>query len=118
MSDQEGSFEKKIDRNDDEVELQWAATERLPTFRCRRTSLFNKMDLNGGELGQGMSMIDVTKLGDLERRVFIEKLVKDIEEDNRRLLQKLKERIDRQGKYIYLFLFYNISPLFSMYYMR
>ncbi|KAK1560341.1 hypothetical protein Q3G72_025513 [Acer saccharum] len=40
-------------------------------------------------------MVDVTKLGDLERRVFIEKLITKIEDDNRRLLQKLKERIEK-----------------------
>ncbi|TXG63220.1 hypothetical protein EZV62_010214 [Acer yangbiense] len=42
-------------------------------------------------------MVDFTKLGDLERHVFIEKLITKIEDDNRRLLQKLKERIEKVG---------------------
>ncbi|KAK2649788.1 hypothetical protein Ddye_017277 [Dipteronia dyeriana] len=42
-------------------------------------------------------MVDVTKLGDLERRAFIEKLITKIEDDNRWLLQKLKERIEKVG---------------------
>ena len=117
-SDREGSFEeKRSDKNDDEVELQWAAIERLPTLKRLRTSLFDNKDLNGSELEKGMSMIDVTKLGDLGRRVFIEKLVKNIEEDNRRLLQKLKERINRQGNYIFfsfdIYVHFRMSSLFT-----
>ncbi|KAK6260393.1 hypothetical protein QQP08_003186 [Theobroma cacao] len=90
------SFKEK---DDDEVELQWAAIERLPTFERLRTSLFDHKLLNDGKEDQGrrkMEMIDVTKLGALERRVFIEKLITKIEEDNLELLKKLKERMDRQ----------------------
>ncbi|KAK6239551.1 hypothetical protein QUC31_005020 [Theobroma cacao] len=91
------SFKEK---DDDEVELQWAAIERLPTFERLRTSLFDHKLLNDGKEDQGrrkMEMIDVTKLGALERRVFIEKLITKIEEDNLELLKKLKERMDRVG---------------------
>ncbi|KAL5725550.1 drug-responsive transcription factor pdr3 [Ranunculus cassubicifolius] len=78
---------------DDELELQWAAVEKLPTFKRIRTSLFGgtKDDM------QGKRVTDVTKLGDLERRVFIDHLINNVEEDNRRLLTKLKERIDEAG---------------------
>ncbi|XP_017975825.1 PREDICTED: pleiotropic drug resistance protein 3 isoform X4 [Theobroma cacao] len=91
------SFKEK---DDDQVELQWAAIERLPTFERLRTSLFDHKLLNDGKEDQGrrkMEMIDVTKLGALERRVFIEKLITKIEEDNLQLLKKLKERMDRVG---------------------
>ncbi|XVF22005.1 hypothetical protein REPUB_Repub12eG0137200 [Reevesia pubescens] len=89
------------EEDDDEVELQWAAIERLPTFERLRTSLFDQKLLNNGKEDEGgrnkVEMIDVTELGALERRVFIEKLITKIEEDNLQLLKKLKQRIDRHG---------------------
>ncbi|KAH7532597.1 hypothetical protein FEM48_Zijuj04G0038300 [Ziziphus jujuba var. spinosa] len=88
---------KENDDDDDEVELQWAAIERLPTFERIRSSLFDNEHLNGSKEKEGKSVIDVTKLGAQQRHIFIEKLLKDIEQDNRRLLQKLKERIDSVG---------------------
>ncbi|GLT42698.1 hypothetical protein SLA2020_166840 [Shorea laevis] len=80
-------------QDNDEVELQWAAIERLPTFRQIRSSLFPK----DGKEENEREVIDVTKLGALERHVLIEKLITKVEEDNLRLLKKLKERIDRVG---------------------
>ncbi|KAI7983859.1 hypothetical protein LOK49_LG15G00035 [Camellia lanceoleosa] len=47
----------------------------------------------------GKSVVDVTKLGDLERHVFIENLLKKIEDNNHRLLEKLRGRIDREVGY-------------------
>ncbi|KAK2970230.1 hypothetical protein RJ640_021666 [Escallonia rubra] len=82
--------------HDDEVELQWAAIERLPTYKRLRTSIFDQKNLSSQE-EDGKTVIDVTKLGAAERHVFIEKLLKKIEEDNQKLLQKLKKRIDRVG---------------------
>lgn len=84
--------------DDDEVELQWAAIERLPTFERIRTSLFDCTKDEQEDEASNKSkkvQIDVTKLGSPERHVFIEKLIKEIEGDNHRLLQKLRERIDR-----------------------
>ncbi|KAK6254300.1 hypothetical protein SCA6_015605 [Theobroma cacao] len=82
-----------------EVQLQWAAIEKLPTFKRIRTSLF---DINhGSEQGngeiesEGKRVTDVTKLGAVERQLFIEKLIKHIENDNLQLLRKIRERIDR-----------------------
>ena len=80
----------------DEYELQWASVQRLPTFE-RITSAF--FDVYGGtgadEDAKGKHMVDVTKLGAQERHIFIEKLIKQIESDNLRLLQKLRRRIDK-----------------------
>lgn len=86
MSRREGEGE------DDESELQWAAIERLPTYTRIRTSL-----LGDHEGGNKRTVVDITKLNDLERRMFIDNLLKKVEDDNLRLLQKLKERIDRQA---------------------
>ena len=82
---------------DEEVHLQWAAIERLPTFKRIRTSLFDinhgNEEGNGGiKSSEGKRVTDVTKLGSLERQLFIEKL---IDNDNIRLLHKIRERIDR-----------------------
>ncbi|KAJ6940744.1 hypothetical protein NC651_006771 [Populus alba x Populus x berolinensis] len=84
-----------LEENEDEMELQWAAIERLPTFRRLRLSLFDRKE--GGEGEDGRRVVDVTKLEALERHVFVEKLIKKIEEDNCRLLSKFKERIEKVG---------------------
>ncbi|XP_062009969.1 pleiotropic drug resistance protein 3-like isoform X1 [Rosa rugosa] len=92
---------RSIKKNEDEeVELQWAAIERLPTFERIRTSLFDcSKDEKEDEASNKskMAQIDVSKLGSMERHVVIQKLIKEIEGDNHRLLQKLRERIDRVG---------------------
>ncbi|XVF72815.1 hypothetical protein PTKIN_Ptkin12aG0150800 [Pterospermum kingtungense] len=85
------------ENDDDEVELRWAAIERLPTFKRIRTSLFDNKLLSNGEGDDGKRVVDVTRLGASERRLLIEKLITVIEEDNLRLLKKLKERIARVG---------------------
>ncbi|WRX10696.1 ABC transporter-like [Theobroma cacao] len=72
--------------NDDEVELQWAAIERLPTFKRIRTSLFDDKLINDGKGEEANRVIDVTKLGSSEHRVFIDKLITIIEADNLRLV--------------------------------
>lgn len=81
---------------DDEYELQWDEVQRLPTFERITSALF---DVNGGtgadETAKGKQVVDVTKLGAQERRIFIEKLIKHIENDNLQLLQKLRRRIDK-----------------------
>ncbi|KAH7833611.1 hypothetical protein Vadar_008066 [Vaccinium darrowii] len=84
---------------DEEVELAWAAIEKLPLFKQLRTSLLDRNNLYGtdGNKGKAMSVVDVTKLGAEERRLFINNLLKKIEDDNRRLLQKLRERRERVG---------------------
>ncbi|KAK9673336.1 hypothetical protein RND81_12G161500 [Saponaria officinalis] len=42
-------------------------------------------------------MTDVSMLGPLERHLFIEKFIKQIEQDNLRFLQKLKKRVEKVG---------------------
>ncbi|KAH7834726.1 hypothetical protein Vadar_019026 [Vaccinium darrowii] len=81
---------------DDECASKWPEIDRLPTFDRLRTSLFDenigtKVDI------QGKRVIDVTKLGSLERHMFVEKLIKNIEDDNLRLLQEMRRRVDKVG---------------------
>ncbi|KAM7276688.1 hypothetical protein ACFE04_018554 [Oxalis oulophora] len=80
--------------NEDEIELQWAAIERLPTFERIRTSLFDG-NIADKDDGDNKKIVDVTKLGAFERRLFIEKLINQIDEDNHALLLKIKERINK-----------------------
>lgn len=70
----------------------WAAVERLPTFERLRSSLFGG---EGDEEKDGRRVVDVTKLGDVERHLFIEKLIHQIENDNLKLLTKIRERIHK-----------------------
>ncbi|KAI3904334.1 hypothetical protein MKW92_045038 [Papaver armeniacum] len=81
-----------VEDQDESVALQWAAIDRLPTFTKLRTSLF----YDGVDV-KGKRVIDVTKLGPVERHMFIEKLINHIENDNLRLLQNIRERIDKVG---------------------
>lgn len=66
----------------------WKLIDRLPTFERLRLSLFE--DDNGRR-----KVVDVTKLGDVERHLFIQKLIKNIENDNLKLLRKVNERIHK-----------------------
>lgn len=95
MSQRNFSFNSEREGND-EYELQWAAIERLSTQKRVRTSVLDQSN-NGRDCEDQneKKVVDVTKLGALERRLLIEKLIKNIENDNLRLLQKQKERIDR-----------------------
>ncbi|KAB1202050.1 Pleiotropic drug resistance protein 3 [Morella rubra] len=83
---------------DAEYALQWAEIERLPTFERLRSSLFDKVaDAGATDNKSRKQVIDVTELGDLERHVFIERLIKHIDNDNLRLLRKIRDRMDKVG---------------------
>ncbi|KAL5769502.1 hypothetical protein ACOSP7_013656 [Xanthoceras sorbifolium] len=86
-------------KNDIDVEhaMQWAAIERLPTFERLKSSLFDKDDDGNLVESIGKRVIDVTKLGALERHLFMEKLIKHIEHDNLQLLWKIRKRMDKVG---------------------
>ncbi|KAJ4822691.1 hypothetical protein Tsubulata_024895, partial [Turnera subulata] len=99
----EGEAPEKKGGEDMDDQLQRAAVERLPTFRRVKLSLFGDDNDKKGrnsivvdqEAAARKRVVDVTKLGALERHVFIERLITKVEEDNLRLLTKFKERIDR-----------------------
>ncbi|GMY22092.1 pleiotropic drug resistance protein 3-like [Fagus crenata] len=85
------TFSSDKDDVADEYAIQWAPIERLPAFERLRTSLFDKGD------EKEKRVIDVTKLGALEPHSFIEKLIKNIENNNLRLLRKIRKRINKVG---------------------
>ncbi|KAF3447189.1 hypothetical protein FNV43_RR12369 [Rhamnella rubrinervis] len=78
----------KSSRVEDEKALKWAALVRLPT------DLRIKRGLHTETEGQARE-VDIRKLGLLERKSLIERLVKNEGTDNEMFLLKLKERIDR-----------------------
>lgn len=82
---------------DDEIQLQWAAIERLPTMQRLRSSLiFDAGAATKVDDGKGKPQVmDVTRLGDEQRHTFIDKLIQHIENDNRRLLHKMRQRVDK-----------------------
>ncbi|XP_028779237.1 pleiotropic drug resistance protein 1-like isoform X1 [Neltuma alba] len=77
-------------RDDDEEDLKWAAIEKLPTYLRMTRGILAESE------GQPQE-IDINKLGPLQRKKLVERLVKIAEEDNERFLLKLRDRIDRVG---------------------
>ncbi|EOA26339.1 hypothetical protein CARUB_v10022507mg [Capsella rubella] len=95
-SSKSSSSRNEHDDGVDEAEhaLQWGEIQRLPTFKRLRSSLLD----NHGEFGEkGKKVVDVTKLGALERHLMIEKMIKHIENDNLKLLNKIRTRMDKVG---------------------
>uniref|UniRef100_A0A1J3IHM4 ABC transporter G family member 35 n=4 Tax=Noccaea caerulescens TaxID=107243 RepID=A0A1J3IHM4_NOCCA len=84
--------------NEDEEALKWAAIEKLPTYNRLRTSLMPALaedDVYGNQILN--KEVDVTKLDGEERQKFIDMVFKVAEQDNERILTKLRNRIDRVG---------------------
>ena len=82
------SRSSREEEEDEEEALKWAALEKLPTFKRVQVGILKEEEGHHRE-------IDIKKLGPLEKRNIVEKLVKTAEEDNERFLLKLRERIDR-----------------------
>ncbi|CAN4108971.1 unnamed protein product [Withania somnifera] len=89
------SASEKDEVVDEESMFAWAAIERLPTFDRLRSSVFE--EINGEDNVKKKRVTDVTKLGAVERHVFIEKMIQHIEHDNLQLLHKIRKRIQKVG---------------------
>ncbi|KAE7997396.1 hypothetical protein FH972_002037 [Carpinus fangiana] len=83
-------FSRSSREEDDEEALRWAALEKLPTFDRLRKGI---LTTSKGEASE----IDIHNLGSEERKKLLERLVKVTEEDNEKLLLKIRDRIDRVG---------------------
>ena len=81
---------------DDEEALKWAALEKLPTVARLRKGILTSSQ-------GGANEHDVYDLGWQERRTLLERLVKVAEEDNEKLLLKLKNRVDRYEGFFFFF---------------
>lgn len=78
---------------DDELQLQWAAIQRLPEYERLRFGLLDNYDEDGK--AKGKKVADVGKLSSAEHHLFIENLIKNVEGDHLRLLEKLRDRIKK-----------------------
>ena len=85
---------------DDEEELKWAAIERLPTYDRMRRGMLTQVMSNGRVMHEE---VDVTKLGTQDKKQLMESILKVVEEDNEKFLQRLRARNDR---------FFFFSPFF------
>ncbi|XP_021904036.1 pleiotropic drug resistance protein 2-like [Carica papaya] len=92
-SDPTNVFENN-EREDDEEELTWAAIERLPTYDRMRKGRLKHVSDNGKV---NYEEFDAVNLGIRNKILIMESLLKIIEEDNEKLLRKIRDRIDRVG---------------------
>ncbi|KAF8397869.1 hypothetical protein HHK36_016794 [Tetracentron sinense] len=81
-------------RQDDEEELRWAAIERLPTYDRMRKGILNQV-LDNGRIVR--NEVDVTNLGVQDKKQLMESILKVVEDDNEKLLHRLRDRTDRVG---------------------
>ncbi|KZV47168.1 pleiotropic drug resistance protein 2-like [Dorcoceras hygrometricum] len=79
---------------DDEEELKWAAIERLPTYDRLRKGMLQQVMSNGKVV---RAEVDVANLGVQDKKVLMESILKVVEEDNEKFLQRLRNRTDRVG---------------------
>ncbi|CAK9182084.1 unnamed protein product [Ilex paraguariensis] len=79
---------------DDEEELKWAAIERLPTYDRMRKGMLRQVMSNGRVVHDE---IDVANLGDQDKKQLMESILKVVENDNEKFLQRLRNRTDRVG---------------------
>ncbi len=105
------SLEKNRNDDDDDMEPElkkWAALEKLPTYDRLHTALLeldDKDELVGSMVAAAdsrvqfirtLAPVDVRKLGKGQRQRVLEKaLATDDQQDNERLLLRIKERIER-----------------------
>lgn len=82
------SFRREVD---DEEALKWAAIEKLPSMDRLRTGILKKVSDDGNVIHD---KVDVRMLGPAERDELLNKILRVADEDNERVLSKLRERID------------------------
>ncbi|KAG4145801.1 hypothetical protein ERO13_D05G116300v2 [Gossypium hirsutum] len=85
---------ERSQRHDTEEDLIWAAIERLPMYDRLRKSMIRKVGDNGKVV---LHEVDVTKLGQQNKKQLIDSILKVVEQDNENFLRKLRDRTDRVG---------------------
>ncbi|PIN25403.1 Pleiotropic drug resistance proteins (PDR1-15), ABC superfamily [Handroanthus impetiginosus] len=79
---------------DEEEELKWAAIERLPTYDRMRKGMLQQVMSNGRVMH---TEVDVANLGAQDKKLLMESILKVVEDDNEKFLQRLRNRTDRVG---------------------
>lgn len=77
---------------EEEKELKWAAIDRLPTYDRLRKGMMKEVMNNGRVVHHE---VDMTKLGNQDRKVLMESILKVVENDNENFLRRLRNRTDR-----------------------
>ncbi|KAG5577953.1 hypothetical protein H5410_058087 [Solanum commersonii] len=79
---------------EEEKELKWAAIDRLPTYDRMRKGMMKEVIGNGRVVHHE---VDMTNLGNQDRKVLMESILKVVEDDNEKFLRRLRNRTDRVG---------------------
>ncbi|CAL5352643.1 unnamed protein product [Camellia sinensis] len=79
---------------DDEEELKWAAIERLPTYDRVRRGMLQQVTSNGRVI---RNEVDMTNLDTQDKKQLMESILRVVEDDNERFLNRLRDRTDRVG---------------------
>ncbi|KAH9331695.1 hypothetical protein KI387_003803 [Taxus chinensis] len=87
------AFSQSRNRQDEEEALKWAAIENLPTYNRLRTSILQ----NVHEGAHNIDEIDVRNIELETKQELLDRLVKVADQDNERLMHRLRQRIDRVG---------------------
>lgn len=77
---------------EEEKELKWAAIDRLPTYDRMRKGMMKEVIGNGRVVHHE---VDMTNLGNQDRKVLMESILKVVEDDNEKFLRRLRNRTDR-----------------------
>nr|GEV71750.1 ABC transporter G family member 31 [Tanacetum cinerariifolium] len=80
----------------DEMELLWAAIDRLPSRQEKKYALVKRSSGSNGGV-ERTETVDVTKLDKRNRSLIVRKALDTSEQDNYKLLTAIKERFDRVG---------------------
>ncbi|KAF9613768.1 hypothetical protein IFM89_011492 [Coptis chinensis] len=89
---------RRVDDDDDEESLKWAALEKLPTYDRLRTGIMTSILENENQRTKLVHKeVDVRELDVNDRKAFIDRVFKVAEEDNEKFLKKFRDRIDRVG---------------------
>ncbi|KAM6576200.1 hypothetical protein CsatB_028037 [Cannabis sativa] len=88
------AFQRSSRREEEEEELRWAAIERLPTYDRMRRGMLTQVMSNGKMV---VEEVDVTKLGSQDKKLLMESILKVVEDDNEKFLERLRARNDRVG---------------------
>ncbi|KAF4388699.1 hypothetical protein G4B88_018976 [Cannabis sativa] len=83
------AFQRSSRREEEEEELRWAAIERLPTYDRMRRGMLTQMVVEE---------VDVTKLGSQDKKLLMESILKVVEDDNEKFLERLRARNDRDSE--------------------
>ncbi|KAL1819090.1 hypothetical protein ACET3Z_013959 [Daucus carota] len=89
-----GDLFQQNGREDDEQDLKWAAIERLPTYDRLRHGMVKQVLEDGNVVHHTMN---VATLGVQDKKILLESILRVVEEDNERLLRRIRDRTDRVG---------------------